>query len=299
MSDTIPTILVPSDTESEYDSDCFVVAVTVQRKRKRAVSATSGAKRPKPAVAKPLAAERATARTLANRKYDAAYRSSKAEALWATALGVVGSADFTAITTEQTLALARHIDTMYFDGLLGTSGYTLSTSSNAGSCAGKCLVRFREKMVVVKLNHALFLGIPTGVVRVANGLRCRTRLAALLNVLQHEMVHAIIHCTIAVSEQLKGLIEPHGPLFRKLAKELFGHTDIKHRLHENYDPTRYIGSEDRPSRGQRVRVDSRGKWYPGLVQRLYPRRALVQLDARSTPCLVSYPLIERPEHERN
>lgn len=290
MSDTIPTIVVASDTESEYDSDCFVVEVIVRRKRKRAPSAVSGAKRPKPATA--------TARTLADRKYDAAYRTSKAGALWTAALALVGEADFTAITTEQTLALARLIDTMYFDGLLGTSGFTLSTSSNAGSCAGKCLVTFREKSVVVKLNHALFLGIPAGAVRVANGVRCSTRLAALLNVLQHEMVHAIIHCTIPAAEQLKGPVEPHGPLFRKLAKELFGHTDIKHRLHENYDPTRYSGIGDRPIRGQRVRVNIRGRWHTGIVQRLYPRRALVQLDSLRKRCLVSYVLIERPEHER-
>lgn len=291
MSDTIPTIVVPSDTESEYDSDCFVVTVTVRRKRKSAPSEASSAKRPKPATA--------TARTLADRTYDAAYRTSKAEALWTAALTVVGDADFTAITTEQTLALARLIDTMYFDGLLGTSGYTLSTGSNAGKCAGKCQVWYQEKKVVVKLNHALFLSIPTGVVRVANGLRCRTRLEALLNVLQHEMVHAIICCTIPASEQLKGLIEPHGPLFRKLARELFGHTDIKQRLRHKYDSTRYMGIEDRPIKGQRVRVDIHGEWQTGIVQRLYPRRALVQLDSFCQRSLVSYGLIERPEHERN
>tara|TARA_B100000963_G_scaffold76734_1_gene64777 strand:- start:636 stop:1541 length:906 start_codon:yes stop_codon:yes gene_type:complete len=294
-----PVYVLDSDT----DSDCFVVSVTAgsnsraKRLRKtRPAPAASGADSDCEAGEPPAKRFKPTnAQALADVGHDAAYRVAKAGTLEAKALSVVGSADFTALTTAQTLELARFIDATYFHGLVAASGYTLSTATNAGSAAGFCKVNRAKRTLVVKLNHACFCSIPVGEVRVSSGVRCASRLAALLNVLQHEMVHALIFVTMPKTDDAGKRITPHGPLFQTLARQLFGHTDFVHMLDcADASADFFTGVDrDRPALHTRYTVvRSDGRQFDGVVKARNPRRATMVTDAGKT-WKVPYNLIKR------
>jgi hypothetical protein len=55
-----------------------------------------------------------------------------------------------------------------------------------------------------------------------NGVQCTDRLEALQLILEHELVH--------LYELLRTGRSAHGPMFRRTALDLFGHTDYRHAL---------------------------------------------------------------------
>ncbi|NOY46494.1 MAG: SprT-like family protein [Deltaproteobacteria bacterium] len=82
----------------------------------------------------------------------------------------------------------------------------------------------RPRYEIVISSHLLFSNFqgPNRPVTV-NGLRCRDRLDALLRIFEHELVHLIELLTAGMSSCRA---EP----FRELARGLFGHTDVTHRM---------------------------------------------------------------------
>ena len=70
-----------------------------------------------------------------------------------------------------------------------------------------------------------------------NGILCSNPLDCMLHVFAHELVHAIIEmvCPLPskhrkVFGKLREVREAHGPLFKKLALHIFGHTGCRHGL---------------------------------------------------------------------
>jgi hypothetical protein len=98
----------------------------------------------------------------------------------------------------------------------------------------------------IRLAVDMFLAIPASTARVSNGIECTTRLMCLLNVMQHETVHALMHLDCA--DRKEGAGPPHnreqdadyvvhGVIFRKIVQTLFGHTEYVHCLKSPIAPS--------------------------------------------------------------
>ena len=154
--------------------------------------------------------------------------------------------NFEDITEGQLGALYGVIDDVYYGGRL-LKGCPI-TKADAGICegthfiqekdttdAGTCQYFPSQNCMRLTMTPEIFLRIPQSRTRVANGLECTTRLMCIMNVMQHETIHALMNleCLEKKTYSDKTVYEDytsHGPVFMAIANTLFGQTKSYHCL---------------------------------------------------------------------
>jgi len=94
-----------------------------------------------------------------------------------------------------------------------------------------------------------------------NGIVCHDRLEATMRVLEHELIHL-------VEEVVVGSSSCSGPLFRRLALNIFGHTDVRHGLVTGYEIARDTFDLQV---GDRCSFEHGGERYTGIIHRITKR----------------------------
>jgi tetratricopeptide (TPR) repeat protein len=138
------------------------------------------------------------------------------------------------------------VDNIYFGGSMNLtcpirsgkcdssiSGITFDASCTKDTNAGTCTFWSKTNSLIVRMQAKMFLDIPTGSNRSANGLDCNSRLTCFLLVLQHEATHALLDLNCADQVHDKKTwekYEGHTPTFVKITKRLYGHTEHTHSL---------------------------------------------------------------------
>jgi hypothetical protein len=142
------------------------------------------------------------------------------------------SADLQGITKDDLRTLFNLYDDIFFENsfnaYFGRSGSDFSTffapklTKTAGLCSRQGCV------YTIQISSQIMSGLFTSVgknVHAANGLICRTRLGCLQLVLEHEMIHLLQYIWRDCSSTTS-----HGPEYRTLVKNIFGHTETTHDL---------------------------------------------------------------------
>lgn len=122
--------------------------------------------------------------------------------------------------------------------------------------------------------HLLFTNFGAGRRSVeVNGLRCRDRLEALQRVFEHELLH--------LAELLaRGKSSCRARAFGDLARRLFGHADVTHRL---VTPRERAAESHGVRPGDRVRFTYGGMSREGRVNRITKRATVLVEDPRGVP----------------
>jgi hypothetical protein len=136
------------------------------------------------------------------------------------------------------------------------------TTRNAGYCQIKRRPQCVRKISISRPIHAnLFTG--TYGTETNAGLQCMSQLACLQLTLEHELIHLLVDlwCPSERNTRERRRRVVHGPLFKQLAQNLFGHRDFRHILGRGLaeDPAIHI---------------ARAKEYlrPGMIVRVYNRQ---------------------------
>ena len=125
-----------------------------------------------------------------------------------------------------------------------------------------------------------------------NGLFCHNRLECLQMTLEHEMIHLLMYLWIKcnIGSKTKSGIGGHGPSFKRLAFNIFGHTETKHSLFEGLsDDQPEAPKDDRPTKAQlRVgqKVQIKGEEF--VIIKLNPTRFRAQNILKGTQFDVPY-----------
>lgn len=159
-----------------------------------------------------------------------------------------------------------------FRGYFRDSGspFSIFFSKTLTKTAGRCTRKPRPICeysieISIKIMAGLFSPTATGQnVHAANGLICRTRLGCLQLVLEHEMIHLLQFIYIACSSR-----QEHGPEFKTLVKNIFGHTETTHDLlnalteeqAQNYSTRHETRKTDRETQITALKADL----YPGVL----------------------------------
>lgn len=107
---------------------------------------------------------------------------------------------------------------------------------------------------------------------VSNGLQCCDRLACLMNVFEHELIHFIVEITHG---HIKGnnIYKTHGLYFQQLMRGFFGHTEFRHSLTKNIDKP---GKRDDFKLADFVSYESIDREIvTGIISKLNPKRAVI------------------------
>ena len=140
--------------------------------------------------------------------------------------------DLSNISVKYLEELFKIVDNVYFTNLLdkflkdekSVLKFELTTkkSSNvAGLCTKKeCTytISITEDLHIDYFNE--YISVQT-----ANGIKCSNPLMCVISTFLHELVHVIIFAFCFYKNT-----SYHPPIFEKITKSLFGHTDYKHRL---------------------------------------------------------------------
>ncbi|OYT29330.1 hypothetical protein B6U98_02580 [Thermoplasmatales archaeon ex4572_165] len=101
-----------------------------------------------------------------------------------------------------------------------------------------------------------------------NGIICHDRLEASMRIFEHEIIHVIEHILYDTSSCSK-------PYFKRLSNNIFGHTDVTHRLitqNEIADKTFNLHVGDFAS------FDYEGQFYKGVISRITKRATVMVKD---------------------
>ncbi len=198
----------------------------------------------------------------------------------------VREGNFTRIATSDLRLLFELYDRRVFGGALtralgGADGQVLGfrLSRRMTHAGGKTYFRptpgpDRPRYEIVISSHLLFAnfrdpGRPVAV----NGLKCRDRVDALLRIFEHELVHLIEFLAAGTSSC-------RTEAFRQLARGLFGHTDVTHRLET---PARRAARAHGLRVGDRVSFVFQGIRRKGRINRITKRATVLVEDPSGAP----------------
>lgn len=191
----------------------------------------------------------------------------------------LGSPELVRIDSDDLWLLFHGYDRRSFDGLLAAAlgpalreRLRLRLSSRMTSAGGKVL-HYRgsspARFEIAVSRHLLFTNFAPGAATVQiNGLWCRTRLDALQRIFEHELVHL-------AELLLWGRSSCRRPCFRALARALFGHSDVTHRLTTS---RQRAWQEHRLEPGDRVWFQHEGRRLEGFVNRITKRATVLVPD---------------------
>jgi hypothetical protein len=197
--------------------------------------------------------------------------------------------DFERIGVEDIASLVKMYDREFFGGWLDQAirqrshlPLSFRLSSTMTSAGGKTL-RYRQRArgggvctryEIAIASRMLFMTFSDVRRSVAVcGLECADRLDALLRVLEHELIH--LAELLAWDESSCSTYR-----FRKLARDIFGHTDTKHLL---------VTSREHAAVAHGIRVgdmaefDFRGRRLAGKVNRVHRRATILIEDPKGVP----------------
>ena len=154
--------------------------------------------------------------------------------------------------------LFKLYDNYYFSGELSENlNIILKYSNKMTKTAG--LVRYSKRKSDIKIVFSYplifqsYLKKPEGYI--VNGIFCKNPVESLMRVLEHELSHLVEYI-------LFGSTNCNKPQFIKIAYELFGHTENKHKIGLKIHD---YGNIKQIKKGDKVSFPYRGKIYSGSV----------------------------------
>jgi predicted SprT family Zn-dependent metalloprotease len=111
---------------------------------------------------------------------------------------------------------------VYFNNLFNLNNFNFSYSSKLKKSGGN--YSYKSNTHTIKISKSILENTFNNNEKFykINGIYCHNIKECILNILQHEFVHFLIHS--------HGIIETHGHFFKKWSKNIFGHTEFKHNL---------------------------------------------------------------------
>jgi len=185
------------------------------------------------------------------------------------------------VSTGDLWLLFDGYDHTFFAGLLSRAlapapreRLHLRLSTRMTSAAGK-LVHHRladpARFEIAVSSHLLFSNFASGTSPVSvNGLPCHTRLDALQRIFEHELVHLVEVLTT-------GRTSCRAAPFRGLARTLFGHIEVTHRLPT---PRQKAWQEQLVRPGTAVCFRFQGRRLEGFVNRITKRATVLVPDPK-------------------
>ncbi len=181
--------------------------------------------------------------------------------------------NFNAIGPDDLARLFDLYDTHFFDGFFNKNyngKIFFRLSDRMTRAGGKIEHRDAIGTHTIVLSTALIFQTFSDVTRqvTVNGVVCRDRLEATMSILEHEIIHLL--------EQVHfGSTSCSSPRFKRLSRDIFGHTDVTHRLvtqieraHAKYDLR--VGSN--------VSFEYAGVTHHGVITRITVRATVMVKD---------------------
>jgi hypothetical protein len=196
--------------------------------------------------------------------------------------------NFDTVSLDQMSKVFGVIDSVYFDGILAETIQFPMRFEKLKAHARKAghMRTHHGNLYFIGIAEHVFNSIPVGETRISNGIPCSTRLACLLNVFCHEVIHLLnrILCPVQRSQM-------HGRLFKALVLNLFGQLSTTHELDRPYNGKPRLTKED-VKKGDCVMYTAGGRVYKMHVTRLNRTRATLVSDTGETS-RVYYGSLER------
>lgn len=231
--------------------------------------------------------------TVTDLKYDGEKVVERNAHIYETVLhhsSTIGGGNFDVISTADLERLFELYDESFFSGRIARTvrekaaelRFRLSTRMTS---AGGKTTRIREKdrgrgrrgagkprevyeiAISTPLLYQSFRDIEASVT--VSGIVCRDRLEALQRVFEHELIHLVEMLVWGDSSCSKAR-------FKQLVRNLFGHTDVKHRL---VSQRKRAQVHYHIRVGDRVSFDHRGRRHIGVVRRI-TKRATVFVESK-------------------
>lgn len=105
-----------------------------------------------------------------------------------------------------------------------------------------------------------------------NGIVCHDRLEATMHVVEHEIIHLLELVSFGSTSCSK-------PRFKKLSNNIFGHTDVTHKL---ITQTERADKKFNLHVGDSVSFEYRGKVYQGTISRITKRATVMVKDKKGS-----------------
>lgn len=183
--------------------------------------------------------------------------------------------NFTTVSDADLKLLFALYDETFFAGALATAlphDFSFSFSRRMTRAAGKIVFDRRRGPRRITLSAALLFQSFADIDRTVTvaGIPCHDRLEAAMRILEHELVHLIEFF-------LHGTTNCRQARFKKIASDLFGHTESAHHL---------VSQRERAAVmfqiriGDRVRFSLDGRQITGIVHRI-TRRATVMVASKA------------------
>lgn len=189
----------------------------------------------------------------------------------------INRGNFTAINTDDLRRLFELYDEHFFRCYLTwETGVEVSfrLSKRMTRSAGKTSYNTRENYFVIALSTELLFQTFHDVDREirVNGLACRDRLEVAMVVWEHETVHLLewlVHGSSSCSQ----------PRFRRMARTIFGHTDVTHQLvtRQERAHVRYCLHV-----GDRVKFNFDNETRHGFIHRITKRATVIVEDSQGS-----------------
>lgn len=185
----------------------------------------------------------------------------------------IDAGNYTAIAVSDVGLLFTLYDKAFFHGFFATNydgrvHFRLSQRmTKAGGKTERC--RETDEFVIVLSTYLLFQTFQdvTRDIRV-NGMVCHDRLEATMRVFEHELIHVLEYILYDDSRCSR-------PRFKRLARNIFGHTDVTHQLVTGREVAR---TKWGLQVGDRVWFEHDGRAYEGIISRI-TKRATVMVKA--------------------
>jgi len=148
----------------------------------------------------------------------------------------------------------------------------------------------------IKLSQPIILGTFRNgeKVHISNGLQCYDRLACLMNLFEHELIHFAIFITHGHVKQ-NTIYKAHGLYFQQLMMAYFGHTEFKHSLTKKIEKA---GKREDFNLNDIVSYESNtGETVTGRIIKLNPKRAIV--GKMTVPYTILRPASKEEEINKN
>ena len=164
---------------------------------------------------------------------------------------------------------------------------TFKANARLTSTAGRCKrqgCHYTMEMAVTMYQN---LNVSSTKIQLNGGISCTTKFDCFLITFEHELVHLLF---------LMGIFSPddmHGPAFKRIVKNIFGHTKITHNLliDDKIDVRPERTKADFRA-GQLVEFGKKGNVRQGMIVKLNPKKAQIVMRDTKEILVVPYTFIQ-------
>ncbi len=213
---------------------------------------------------------------LANLKYTPAKIRKKNRKIYHQTLAESKDMDqgnFNAIRADDLIRLFELYDLHFFDRFFhnkhkGKVFFRLSERMTRAG--GKITYAKGTDTYTISLSTALIFQTFEDVMRevTVNGIVCRDRLDATMRILEHEIIHLLEQVLFDSTSCSK-------PRFKRLSRNIFGHTDVTHRL---VTQAELAHKQHNLRVGSAVSFEYDGETYRGIISRITKRATVMVRD---------------------